>query len=387
MEIVTISILLVGLTAFVFRLSPGLIDRFPRLRPRPVGNMPTETSAPSVSIIVPVRNEEENIATFLSAIAQIQYPDFEIIVVDDHSTDSTAMLVESVGLPRLKLITAERRPRGWVGKSWACYQGASHASGQLLLFTDADTTHKPKSLQRAVRFLQARRLDMMSAIPYHRCPTGWEKLLGPFHLLILAITSPFTRPNAKRVFAIGQYLLFKRETYLRLGGHAAVARSFAEDLDFAELVLMTGCEYGVYPEPEIFEVRMYPSFLSFIKGWRRLQTVGMGHSTHRTLIETVFMVGALGSTLTFSSYSVSFWAFIAIVSFMSMTQRKYGDFSIIGAIVFPVSLIVFCFVSALGAYSRFVTRQISWRGRVYPLDLPIEAPAVDNNANESIKHR
>src|SRR5690606_5792409 len=123
-----------------------------------------------------------------------------------------------------------------------------------LLFTDADTVHRPESLSTALRFLRERRLDLLSAVPFHQASHSWERWLGPFHVLLLAATAVQQPPTRARLFAIGQYLLFDARYYERSGGHAAVRSALAEDMALATRAAESGARYGVYTAGPLFAV-------------------------------------------------------------------------------------------------------------------------------------
>ena len=185
-------------------------------------------SWPRISIIVPARDEAPNLPRLLASLRALDPAPAEIIVVDDHSTDGTGDLARAAGA---LVISPPPLPAGWLGKAWACHAGAAAATGELLLFTDADTAHGPASLGDAVAALDAERADLLSAVPTHRAVSWWERFQGVFQLLLLiACRAGAASDRGRRRFSIGQYLLFRRDAYDQAGGHAAVRGEIAEDL-------------------------------------------------------------------------------------------------------------------------------------------------------------
>jgi hypothetical protein len=315
---------------------------------------------PMVSIIVPARNEERALPRLLRSLGAIDYPRLEVVVVDDRSEDRTAQVARQHGA---RLVVGKERPEGWGGKQWACWQGAAAAAGDVLIFTDADTWHEPASVRRMVGFLQAHGFAMASAMPYHAGSSVWERLLGPFHLLLLAVTAPLGSPTPTRKYAIGQYLAFSRAGYEAIGGHAAVKACWVEDLPLARVCLERGLGYGVFHGPRLFSVQMYDSLTAFVQGWRRNFRAGFEDSPRTAPLEVALLIAALtgGGDARTSGLAAAVAA--ATVVYVAYRQRWLGAFSWLGALLFPLSLALFCGITALAAYDVVFKRPQVWKGR------------------------
>jgi chlorobactene glucosyltransferase len=238
-----------------FLTLPRLARRTPSLADAP------EAPGQLVSIIVPARNEAENIATVVRSLLETSYEPMELIVVDDRSTDETAAIV--AGLPRdtrLRLIRGEELPSGWYGKPWACLQGFRHARGELLLFTDADTRHQPELLARAVGQLHRVDADLLTVAPTQLCLTFWERLVMPQIWFLLSLRyHPHSVSRARRprdVIANGQFILTTRQAYETAGCHAAVAHEVAEDLALAQVYVRKGLRLHFAFAERLMETRM-----------------------------------------------------------------------------------------------------------------------------------
>lgn len=232
--------------------------------------------SPILSVIVPARNEAGNIARCVTSLCASTYPALDIIVVDDHSADETARIARDActGDPRLRVITAPELQPGWLGKQWACAQGASLARGRLLCFTDADTVHAPDLHVRSVRALIDRRADLLSVAGMQELGTFWERLIQPqvFALLFARyggseIVSRASRPED--VIANGQYMLFQRSSYDALGGHASVRRKVAEDLALAMRAKRAGMQVHLIQGLDQLSTRMYASLGALVRGWMK----------------------------------------------------------------------------------------------------------------------
>lgn len=359
-----------GLLAII-AATVGLLLLVWRMWPRPASgalasSISLERSWPSVSIVVPARNEEAVLGELLSSLLALDYPAsaLELIVVDDGSEDQTAAIAKARGV---RVISGRPRPEGWHGKQWACQQGALAARGDLLLFTDADTVHDSWSLKTAVSALRAAGAQGLTALPYHRGQSWWEKLSGPFHVWLLAATNPYGRPRPGQVYAIGQYLLFERTAYEGLGRHERVKNCWVEDIPLARALLEDGGRWQVFTERKLFEVRMYATLGDFIRGWRRNFRAGMSYSYPGTGLEmTLFMAALLGGGAWFRSELA--WLFTGLsCALLAFLQRKLGRFSLAGAFLFPFSLGLFCSVSALALYDLILRRPLVWKNRSYGL--------------------
>ena len=237
---------------------------------------------PPVSVIVPARNEAHNIERCVSSIAASEYPDFEIIVVDDRSDDGTGGLARRVSVGnarRVTVVDGEELPQGWLGKPWACHQGARLATGDLLLFTDADTTHGVALMGRAVAGLEEEAADLLTVVGRQLMETFWERLVQPQIFLVMLFRFPDFERAAKNgrwrdAIANGQYLLFPRASYTALGGHPAVKDEVVEDLALAQLVKRKEQRLRIRSAESDFATRMYRSLAQIVEGWSKNIVIG-----------------------------------------------------------------------------------------------------------------
>src|ERR1700686_2939 len=212
----------------------------------------TITDDPQVSVIVPARNEEACLATCLESLVAQQGVPFEILVVDDHSTDRTREIAASfahasrahasrtnASRTNVRVIEADPLPAGWTGKNNAVATGVRHAKGDWFLFTDADTVHLPGSLANAVKEAREHGADLLSYSPEQIAVTFWEMATLPVVFAELARQYPpsiVSDPSSRIAAANGQFILIRRETYNAVGGHAAVAGDILEDVAVARAV-------------------------------------------------------------------------------------------------------------------------------------------------------
>ena len=189
---------------------------------------------PQVSVIVPARNEERYIARCLDSLLGQDYPSFEIIAINDSSTDRTGEIMKTYAAKdsRVIHIDASPKPEGWTGKNWACYQGYLHARGELLMFTDADSRHLPSAMPLAVGHVVSQNLDALTAVPRLICNDFWTKMTMPVLATFLHTRfSPIrvNDPNTKTGYFFGSFFLITRSTYEAVGTHEGVREELVED--------------------------------------------------------------------------------------------------------------------------------------------------------------
>jgi chlorobactene glucosyltransferase len=233
----------------------------------------TLPSQQRVSAIIPARNEEVNVARVVRSLAN-QPGLREILVVDDQSADRTAEILTALKLeiPLLRTLRVESLPDGWMGKTYAVAQGARAATGDWLLFTDADTEHLGGSLAELLQRAEDEHADLLSLSPGQETPTWWEKSVIPFVFVKLASLFRFEEvsdPQSPAAAANGQYLLVRREIYERSGGHEAVKSAILEDVELARRIKSLGGKLLFLPGAQWVRTRMYQSFGGMWQGWTK----------------------------------------------------------------------------------------------------------------------
>jgi len=232
----------------------------------------------AVSVIVPARNEEACLGACLESLVAQTGVAFEIIVVDDHSTDRTRAIAES--FPGVRVIEAGPLPAGWTGKNNAVTAGARAARGEWMLFTDADTMHLPGSLARAAAEAQEHHADLLSYSPEQIAVTFWEMAILPVVFGELARQYPPAKvsdPASPLAAANGQFILVRREAYDAVGGHAAVAASLLEDVALARAVKQSGRKIRFRYAADAVRTRMYRGFAQLREGWTKNLTLLFPH--------------------------------------------------------------------------------------------------------------
>jgi len=244
---------------------------------RPVNSPQGELNGncPKISVCIPARNESLRIGNLLRSLSLQDYPDFEVIVLNDRSEDDTAFILQSWAkdLPQLKVIAGEKLPEGWVGKCWACHQLSSQATGEYLLFTDADTVFHPLCLSTALKHARDTDAALMSLWPMQVAGTWSEKLIIPFVYLLLLVFLPHALVNRVRNAGLGaangQFIFYRRKDYFELGGHETVKNHLVEDVALARACLRAGRRLVNADGTDLVSCRMYHRFLDLWEGFTK----------------------------------------------------------------------------------------------------------------------
>ncbi len=237
--------------------------------------LPLPDPAPAVSVVVPAHNEEAHAARAARSILASDWPKLELIMVLDRCTDGTRATLEPIAAadPRLRIVDNHDCPAGWAGKCNAARVGARHATGDLLLFTDADVEFHPSLVRATVAILRHRGLSLLSLLATPRVRHWFEAVVQPVAALMLMRMYPIPRVNdaeSPRAFANGQFMLFERAMYEKLGGHAIVREDLLEDIAFARRVRDAGGRGGLCTAEHLLFVEMYESMAEFHRGWKRI---------------------------------------------------------------------------------------------------------------------
>lgn len=230
---------------------------------------------PFVSVLIPARNEEHNIAQIVNSLLVQDYPSYEVIVLNDNSDDRTGQLLAEIqdSHPELKILNGKPLEKGWTGKCFACKQLYETSKGEFILFTDADTLHSRNSLRDSITIALNRNADMVTLFPKMRMVSFAEKLIMPMLWFTVLLLLPFyfvdKKGFVKFSIGIGPFMLFKRSSYAAIGGHDSVKHAIVEDVWLARKIKENGMQLIVEDGQHMLSVRMYRNFGEIWNGFSK----------------------------------------------------------------------------------------------------------------------
>jgi chlorobactene glucosyltransferase len=336
----------------------------------------------TVSIILPVRNQANTVSECVTSLVELDFPRKEIIVVDGNSTDGTREILNSFD-GEIRIVSEDPLPSGWVGKNWACHTGYKHAKGDLLMFTDGDSIHSSDSLTKTVNFLEASKADLVTLAPAAILRTFWEKLLQPpiFWLIMLFVGGKWVNDDNKPRWALGngQYMLFRRGAYDKIGGHYAVRDRISEDYSLGRLIKANGLRLRMVTASDSLGVRMYSSLPEIWRGWRKnFYSVSGNHplfrATYRlvllfTFLVLPFVVLGYGTYLAPTNPWNVYLFTGAFMAFFLWLGPIILDRSIrvnpIYALLLPIAMLFYIGIGIDSTIRGALGMGFSWKGRVY----------------------
>jgi len=342
--------------------------------PNPKKSDHPSSASSDASIVIPARNEEQNLATLIDSLKHQTLKPLEIIVVDDHSEDGTAAIAQREGCAVLR---SESLPEGWAGKPWACWQGAKKAGGTLLVFLDADTFLEPDGLSRLLYEYQEKK-GLLSVQPFHQMKKGYEQLSAFFNIVAMGGVRAFTFLGHKLspLGAFGPCMVCSREEYFGVGGHSheKVRGEILESLALGKEFLRSNHNIHCYGGKGAISFRMYPAGLSsLIEGFSKGFGTGANAMSLGSLLMMVCWIFGccsvsrhliqalvLGDMTELYGWALLDGLYAAQIYWM---LQRIGNFGFLTALLFQVPLVFFVSVFGLSLLRIFLMKRVPWKGR------------------------
>ena len=382
----SLSAILIGICGAWIFLIKSMIDSF-RLTPYLDKFKGSSKTFPKVSIILPARNEEEFLGKCLDSLIDQDYKDYEIIVIDDSSEDSTGKIISEYAKKNSKVIhvSAREKPEGWMGKNWACMEGYRKATGELLLFTDADTTHQKNVISLAVSHLLSFELDALSTIPKMLTFDFWTNITLPMistflHTRFSALN--VNNPSKKTGYFFGSFFILKKSVYEQVGMHEGVKHEIIEDGALGKKVKESGYKMRMVRGEHLVEAVWARDKSTLWNALKRLMiplylqsgkiAIGIFFAVLFLLFVPfpIFATSILLPTETFSTKILCVTAFVAslLIYIGAIIETKIGlELKFGHALFAPLGSLVVVLGFLSGLLQAKKTSSVTWRGRSYSM--------------------
>jgi len=333
---------------------------------------------PSISIVVAARNEEESIEKATLSLLEQEYPKYELIVVNDRSTDRTEAILGNLqqSHSELKSIAIKELPNGWLGKCNALHHGAQAATGDWLLFTDADVSMRPDTLKLTIDYALAEKADHLTMAPHCEMPS-WllRAFVATFAFFFKLHVKPsrISNPRSKAHVGIGAFNLVRRDVYLAVGGHEPIRLRPDDDLKLGKLLKSKGYQQRFANGVGLISVPWYRSVRELTRGLEKNSFAGIDYSISKwiasnVLVLTLFILPFL---LLLVTHGWSFWfsaASCALILFMGAFNAIKSGYRLDHGLFFPIGCLLFLFVFNRAILLTFWRKGIVWRNCFYGLD-------------------
>ena len=347
-----------------------------RLQPlvKPISN------PPRLSICVPARNEERGVEACLHSLLNQNYPNFEVIAIDDNSTDRTGDIMRNLAQEnsRLKVLKAADLPEGWLGKPFALHQAFKVTQGEYLLFTDADPVFKPTALNTAVHVMRERDLDVLTLMPKAEFGSFWERAVQPVIFGFIASLTRFKNvndPDHRSAMGFGAFLMFRRSAYEKIGGHEAGKSDVLEDVLIAKRAKRAGLKLFVADAKQLFSIRMYFGLKEIWFGWEKNMFLAMKKSVLKATYNVAVVLGFVFTPYIILAINIFeqigwLWIGMALVGVVLVSAAAYKtcdemELNRNNAVLFPMGALVMAAIMANSMFHTLVRKKTKWRGRVY----------------------
>ncbi|MDR9418779.1 glycosyltransferase [Gracilimonas sp.] len=343
----------------------------------------SSSKTPQVSICIPARNEEAVIERCVTSSLQQNYPNFEVLVLDDNSTDNTTAILRKLSgiINNLHHVQGKPKPDDWLGKPWACHQLSEKATGEFLVFIDADVWLEEDAVSKTVTALQ--KSDAITVWPKQKVVTFWEKLVIPmiYYGLYSLLPSKYVEQNPKWLpkslqkklghhfaAACGQCIAFNRSCYNRIGGHQSVKQQIVEDVELAKTIKKNGQKIIMYDGVDTVNCRMYQSHRELFEGLRKNFFVGFGRNvplfSSMAVLQVIAYIMPFWILITGNEDQQIFAATLIAIIFLQrwLLDFKFGWNPLV-SLLQPLTIIWYEVLGIRCLWDHFTGSKAQWKGR------------------------
>lgn len=358
--IYNVMVILIGLLSSLF-----LFSHFPVLKGKAIGNPQY-----NISVVIPARNEEKNIKLLLQDLMKQTVKAYEIICVDDCSEDETYKVATSFNIDVLSI---KDKPDDWTGKAWACQKGGEYATGDIILFLDADVRLSPNAISSLLNTYMDNK-SVISVQPYHRIEKFYEQFSFFFNIIQIAANGVSIKGSYKSVGLYGPVILIDRQTYIAIDRHLSAKKSIVDDLALGEKLKQEGFLFKLFLGGEDFSFRMYGSnFKSLFLGWTKNYGTGAFKTPISLLIPVFLWVTSCISIVIILIQSIidqnaiyilgSIFLYLLWVFELFRISYRIGKFKKIIVVAFPIVLTFFIFTFGVSFFRKLFHMNVVWKDR------------------------
>lgn len=329
----------------------------------------------NLTIIIPARNEQENLLGILRDLKQQTVEISEIICVNDCSSDNTAEIASSNGA---KVINIENKPCEWIGKSWACFEGAQASKSEVILFLDADVRLAPSAIEKLLCEYTKNRCPI-SVQPFHTVVKPYEQFSLFFNLIEIGANGVTTAIKGKNAGLFGPVIMIDRLTYFSIGGHKSVRTSIVDDIDMGRVLNEKNIKYKLFLGNRDICFRMYGNGLrSLAQGWTKNYATGAAKTPLSLFFLTFLWLSSLIClsiypvytffTADYYAFAIYFLIYTVAVAHLLKITEKIGSFAKMSIVLFPVQLLFFLYIFFVSVLKKILRREVIWKGRKIKLE-------------------
>lgn len=375
-----IGLLFLGIWLFyIGRGLPGLLQ-ITQLRKSSQSELPEGYREwPRVSIIVAACNEERSIDEAIRSLLTIHYPSYELIAINDRSTDHTGQILDAIHreFPNVQVQHIKKLPEGWLGKNHALYQGAKAAQGEWLLFTDADVVFDPRALSIAMRHVLFNQYDHLALAPRMISSRFWLRgliFLFMFNLMLFFRPQNAKNPRSDAHMGVGAFNLIRREVYEAIGTHKAIRMRPDDDLKLGERVKRAGFKQDFGVAEEILRVEWYSSIMEMMRGLEKNTMAPFDYRISQLLfglipLSVLYLLPYIGPFVTQGWVRVVYWIMFSCCLLYFCLHDRFSLRSVVYYLLFPILVPLFIYALGRAAILTWKRGGIVWRGTLYPLDV------------------
>jgi len=375
---------LLGISLFgwiaLFWLTHGLRVAYGAMRLPWVRDFPPAPDAecPRVSILFSARNEAEKLPAALATLMEMDYPDFEVVAVDDRSQDRTGQILDAfrAAHPRLRVVHLDRLPEGWLGKPHGLQKAYEACSGEWLLFTDADVRFKPDVLRRAISLEKAHRLAHLTLLGDVETVGFWEPVLVTFFGLGFHLgtdPSQAANPRSSRYVGVGAFQLVRRSAYQASGTHRRLAMEVVDDMKLGKIVKQAGFRSGCAVAQNFVAVRWHAGVGNLVRGVTKNFFAGAGYDLRLVALQVAVLL--MMDILPFAGVFLGHgWIFRCSATAAGIALGFHAGVawvmrvSPLYALTHPLGALLFCYMLLRSTVVTLWQGGIVWRDTFYPLD-------------------